>query len=228
MTLDAETPYNGWKVASVPRHEAVPWIVDRHYAHRMPPISTLGGLVDPTGWLRGVCAFGPPARMFNDGYGLFEGDEPVPTFELNRLVIDDDCDPPLSWFVAKSLELLPRPAAVISYADPNAGHHGYIYQALSWDYLGTTADRAKFLRVDGTELHERTVVSQFGSSRRETLPKGVSVAEQAGKYRYLKLLGSKSQRRWLRRRLRYDVLPYPKGDNDRYEPAAVGSQGSLL
>ena len=91
----------GWSVKPISVREAKSWIVDRHYAHRMPPTMILAGLFDEDGWIRGVCSFGPPPRMWNDGYGLFDGKYQCDVYELNRLVIDDDIEQPLTWFVAR-------------------------------------------------------------------------------------------------------------------------------
>lgn len=215
------------QVERIPHHLAKPWILDRHYAHRLPPISEAAGLFINR-QLEGVCTFGPPPRMFNDGANLFR-DVVVSTYELNRLVTMDGLPRnALSRFVTHACRLLDPPAAIISYADPNAGHHGYIYQATNWFYLGETAGRAKYVNTaTGKDFHARSIVSMLGSESHATLPEWIDIDEQLGKHRYLKLVGTRQQRAELRDALIYPLAPYPKGDNQPYEPGYVASQGVL-
>jgi hypothetical protein len=214
-------------VEPIPPNLARPWLLERHYAKRIPLLSFIYGLwIDHE--LQGVCTFGPPPRQFNDGYGLFAKQLVMPTYELNRLVVGDDMPPnTLSRFVAGALAQLPRPMAVVSYADPNHGHHGFIYQATNWLYLGPTAPTPKFMDPDGKSIHRRTVVELFGTSALDAIPDWVQLGEQVGKHRYLKLLGSKTDRRRMMTHLAYEILPYPKGDNDRYLAAPVANQLAL-
>lgn len=55
---------------------------------------------------------------------------------------------------------------VFSYADPKAGHHGGIYQALGAIYCGRSADSHGWAAPNGELLHPRTAVSVFGSQAR--------------------------------------------------------------
>jgi hypothetical protein len=45
--------------------------------------------------------------------------------------------------------------------------------------------------------------------------------EASGKFRYLQFLGSKHERKEMRKRLAYPIFPYPKGDNSRYDASQV-------
>jgi len=52
---------------------------------------------------------------------------------------------------------------VVSYADPAHGHHGGIYQAGNWVYLGRTHAEAAHRVRAGTSWHGRSASSKYGS-----------------------------------------------------------------
>ena len=82
------------------------------------------------------------------------------TIELNRLVANDGHPRNMmSFFVAKTWGWLPKPSALISYADPEMGHLGFIYQAVNWLYTGMTTPRRRFM-LDGKEIHESSLRSR--------------------------------------------------------------------
>ena len=196
------------------------WLTKKHYAHRIPPITESFGLYDRRRKLRGVCTFGPPARMLNDGYGCFGGKIQVQTSELNRLVVDVSLPKnALSYFVASCLKSLERPHCIVSYADSNSGHHGYIYQATNWHYTGMTAVAQIYKDTrTGKVVHARTIVSEYGSREADSLPEWIQRSkETSGKYRYFMFLGDKNQRKEMAACLEYPILPYPKGNNQRYD-----------
>jgi hypothetical protein len=45
----------------------------------------------------------------------------------------------------------------------------------------------------------------------------VYMVERPQKHRYFYLLGSKKQKKNMKKNLKYDILPYPKGQNNRYD-----------
>lgn len=211
------TPYT---VRAIPAEQTHDWLLHKHYAHRIPPITHSFGLYNSDLLLIGVCTYGTPARMLNNGYGVFGGKLPTLTLELNRLVIADGLPKnTLSFFVAQTFGLLPAPACLVSYADSNAGHHGYIYQATNWLFCGVTAKEVIYFNTRTNEvMHPRTIVSTYGSRAVADLPEWITVDKEAGgKYRYVMFVGTKAQRKAMRAALAYEVLPYPKGDNSRYD-----------
>jgi hypothetical protein len=99
---------------------------------------------------------------------------------------------------------------LVSYADPNHGHHGGIYQALGWLYDGQTG--ADFAAIDchGRRWHSRQVSRtgvkrQYGVLRR--VPKFAECTRVAlrGKHRYLYPLDAAMRAQILPR-----AQPYPK------------------
>jgi hypothetical protein len=194
------------------------WLLEKHYAKRMTPINKAFGLVI-NGHIVGVCTFAIPASRFEFS---------KQPYELNRLVINenigDDVIKPkniLSKFVSMCLNNFGEDAIIVSYADENYGHHGYIYQATNWIYTGrSSAEKRMF--VNGQELHRRTLYDKYGTSSIEGLrDKGLEITfeKQVGKHRYFQFTGTKKQRNMFKSELlkKYKPLPYPKGDNRRYD-----------
>ena len=208
------------KVESIDKFNCKDWLVNKHYAKRVPPIIYSFGLyIDNV--LNGVCTFGMPARCFNNGYACFGNDFKINTIELNRLVVNDGLPKnTLSFFVSKCLNMLPKPCCVISYADPNNGHQGYIYQATNWIYTGINSDYiVKFYDENMKEIHARSVVSKYGTAdRKEVLEKfNITSKKETSKHRYFKFLGSRKDIKNMYKNLKYEIKVYPKGDNKRYD-----------
>ncbi len=142
------------------------------------------------------------------------------TYELNRLVINEGLEKNvLSFFVSECLKIVPKPCCVVSYADGNNGHHGYIYQATNWIYTGITASEKVYIDTRKNKIvHPRTIVEMFGSRELSVLPDWIEVSkEESGKYRYFQFLGDKRNKKLMNNHLKYEVLPYTKGENERYD-----------
>jgi hypothetical protein len=98
---------------------------------------------------------------------------------------------------------------VISFADPNYGHVGGIYQAGNWIYSGQTPRGREFWH-HGKRLHSRQVAAkgwniQQGNVRRTPRPADCHIVRTAGKYRYLMPLDDE-----MRARVRGFAKPFPK------------------
>ncbi len=118
-----------------------------HYLHRTPKMSFGYGLINnETGQVMGVATFGsPPSRHLQVGVCPTNPDLVI---ELNRVWLDDSLPAnTASWFLSKVLKKLP-PRIVVSYADTAAGHMGYMYRALNFNYAGWTDMNRKSPRVD--------------------------------------------------------------------------------
>jgi len=192
------------------------WLKYKHYAKRIPPIIWAFGLYDDN-ILKGVCTFGMPARAMNNGDCVFT-EYRVKTLELNRLVVEDELPKnTLSFFVARCLKMLSTPCCVVSYADDSNGHNGYIYQATNWVYTGKNQVHDRQIYLGDNEVHPRTAVQKSGSVNAFCQQYGAILGEYTHKHRYFQFLGSKSEKRKMRKQLIYDVQPYPKGENKRYD-----------
>ena len=200
---------NNFRVVSLPKHEAEKWLLQKHYAKRKAPISYLFGITDGD-YILGVCSFGcPPNMNYNDGKCLFN-DLSVKTLELNRLVVNSNQPKnTLSFFVSQCLKQLPKPCAVVSYADPNVNHFGDIYQATNWLYLGTSSPKHRYHFEDGSTFDIRRGIHTKG--------KIVKKEKLKSTLRYLYLVGTKSERKKMRLHLKHLPQKYPKGEVNHYE-----------
>ena len=187
------------------------------------------GLYDEYRKLQGVCTFGMPTRMFNNGDAVFGGKLNIQTLELNRLVVNDALGKNvLSFFISKCLLMLPKPLCVVSYADSNAGHHGYIYQATNWIFTGKTEPRSKFVDINGKDVHERTIWSRYGDESKALASGEIIKSIQEGKYRYFQFLGDKKIVKRMKELLAYPIQKYPKGQNSRYDASFKPTTMSTL
>jgi hypothetical protein len=221
---------NGWKVIAIARDQYERWLIDVHYAHVIPCVMYSFGLFDERGILRGVCTFGNGPMQFEDGSLVFGGAMNVRTLELNRLVVDEGLEKNrLSFFVSRSLRSLPTPVCVVSYSDANLGHHGYIYQATNFVYTGMTSRRYTYHDATGKRYHSRTTWDMYGPT--VNIPIDVERSQQEyGKHRYVTFVGNPKEKREMRRLLSWPVMPYPKGDNERYliEQATTARQMVMI
>jgi hypothetical protein len=211
-----------YTVKPIKKEESYVWLLDKHYAHRIPPMAYVYGLYDNTSTLLGCCVFGYPCRKLQEYWGNI--------LELVRLVVEEGCEKnTLSFFVAESLKMLPRPLTVVSYADDNVGHKGYIYQATNWIYTGLSSSEKKIF-IEGKLIHRRSLNSVYGTSSVSELCKKykIETEEQTGKHRYFMFLGTKKQKKELKDKLPYEVIKYPKGDNNRYDCGGKVAVQSLL
>jgi len=193
--------------------ETKPWILNRHYAKRMPSISFAFGLFDE-GHLVGVCTYGSPASP-SLCVGVCGEEYRDKVVELNRLVIDTDKPNSASILISRSLQLLPKPSIVVSYADTAQGHIGYVYQANNFYYTGATAERTD---MGGEE----------GKHSRHAKDPSIRVF-RSSKHRYITFTGSKSQKRLLKNKLNYSIESYPKGASQKYDASGyVETQGVLF
>ena len=78
-------------------------------------------------------------------------------------------------------------------------------------------------------IHPRTIVSTYGSREAESLPEHIEISkEESGKYRYFQFLGDKRKVAEMKKNLKYEILPYPKGENDRYDASYNTNVQGLL
>jgi hypothetical protein len=201
------------KVLPINKFELEPWLLEKHYAKRMCPVSYAFGLY-ANEQLVGVVTYGMPASP-NLCMGVCGIDYKDKVLELNRLCLNDGVKNGASFLVSKSLQMLPKPTIVVSYADTAMGHVGYIYQASNFLFTGTTKERTDMAGEDGK--HSR---HSFGNSEIRV--------NRSAKHRYVYFVGSKAQKTNLLKQLNYEVLPYPKGDSQRYDSGTSVKTQQLL
>jgi hypothetical protein len=184
-----------YQVIPVSYEDTKPFILNIHYAKRMPSISYAYGLLDKEE-LVGVVTYGMPASPWLCK-GLCGEDNKKLVIELNRLVLKYNRKNEASFLVSASLKMLPKPRVVVSYADTAQGHTGYIYQACNFLFTGTTKPRTDMAAVGGK--HPR----HHAGDRTNRIAR-------SSKHRYVYFLGNKTEVSTLKKALRYTIQPYPK------------------
>lgn len=201
------------RVAEVTREECEPFIIGIHYAKRWPSISYAYGLFDEDE-LIGVVTYGtPPSSSLRVGLAGAEYKEKV--LELNRLCLKYNRKNEASRLVGASLRMLPE-SIVVSYADTEQGHKGYVYQACNFLYCGLSAKRTDW-KVKGKEhLHGQTISDEFrgvpnrAKAMRDKYGDDFYLAPRPRKHRYVYIVGSKTFKRNVTKALKYKVENYPK------------------
>ena len=218
-------------------HEAAKYAVMHwHYSRCMPKSTLIKYGVWEDGQFIGCVIFGMGATITyakSMGVGQFE------VCELVRVALREH-KAPVTEIVAKSIKILrannPDMRVILSFADPNHGHHGGIYIAGNWIYLGVTKGAHMFV-INGEEVHPRTVsgfVRQFGGLRpgetrvtflQRTMDPQASVIVPIPKHRYAYPLD-----RGMRRNLERKALPHPEpcgrgvnGDTPGFRSGGAGS-----
>ena len=166
----------------------------------------------------GVCSYGTTLAI--DIRKRFE----YHVYELNRLVVNEGLPKnTLSYFVGATIQMMPKPCVLLSYADTTKGHHGYIYQATNWIYTGLSAI-VKEYKVRGEEdMHSQTLFDKSkGKENRvaylkELYGDRLYMDYRDRKHRYFYFVGNKKDKKKMMNELPYEIQPYPKGENKRYD-----------
>ena len=217
------------KVLPINSFEAEPWLLEKHYAKRMPSISYAFGLYEDD-VLVGVCTYGTPSSThLRNGIAGEENSEYV--LELSRLCIESKNKNAASILVGRSLQMLPKPSIVVSYADTEQNHVGYVYQACNFIYTGLSIKK-KDWAVKGMEhLHGQTIADiSRGQEKRldfmkEKFGDDFYMKERARKHRYIFVTGKNKK---LKAAIRYPSEPYPKGESKRYDAGTSVKTQQLL
>lgn len=190
-------------------HDAVKFAVENwHYSHAMPA----GKLVKVGAWEDGKfigCVLFGRGSTGNIGkpYNL----EQTEICELVRIALTTH-KVPVSKIMALALKMLRQQSSgvrlVVSYADKKQGHHGGIYQATNWVYVGDTLVDCS-IRIHGSVIHRRSVYAKYGNQRLEWIRKNVDpladrVFDEA-KHKYLMPLDDE-----MREQIAPLTKPYPK------------------
>lgn len=170
-----------------------------HYSKSMPcgKILKIGAWENDT--FIGVVLF---ARGANNNIGKPYNLDQTQCIELVRIALNKHRTP-VSKIMAIAFNLLkkqsPNIQLVVSYADPEQGHHGGIYQATNWIYKGLT-DATRMFFHNNKWTHERTL-SHIPVEARRLLP----TKKTKGKHKYLYPLNTK-----MRDTISKLAKPYPK------------------
>jgi hypothetical protein len=204
----------GLLVKPVSYAETKPFLLDIHYAKRMPSISVAFGLY-VSDVLEGIITYGtPPSSTLRAGICGPEMSKFV--LELNRLCLKSNTKMHGSFLIGQSLKLLEGNKIVVSFADTEQGHVGTVYQATNFIYCGLSAKRTDW-KVKGKEhLHGQTIADEFRGVKnrsvamREKYGDNFYLSPRPRKHRYIYFIGSRTFKKTCLESLRYNIEQYPK------------------
>ena len=160
--------------------------------------------------LYGVIGYNVPTR---ETCASVFGDEDIEhVWHMGRLAMADASPPNSeSRLIGGSLRAIERTRpeiwAILTYAAQSAGHVGYVYQATNALYTGTGGGNQYLLDENGNRRGTKQGVRVTIAEARR---RGWVFVKEPPKYRYLYILGSKTERKQRRAMLKLPVLPYPK------------------
>jgi hypothetical protein len=188
-----------YEVKKISYQDTKPFILDIHYAKRMPSISYAYGLF-LNDQLVGIISYGSPASP-HLCKGIAGEKNKKLVIELNRLVLKNNKKNEASMLIGASFKLLPKPKIIVSYADTAQDHLGVVYQATNFLFTGTSKPRTDMAGKDGK--HSR---HHLGDRTKRVY--------RSAKHRYVYLLGNKRQKRQLKQELRYGIMDYPRKNQE--------------
>ena len=214
-------------VLPIKNEEVSPWLLEKHYAKRIPQIMFAYGLYE-NNQLIGVVTYGIPASP-SLCMGICGKEYSDKVLELNRVCLMDNTKNQASFLVANSIKQLPKPTIVVSYADMGQGHVGYVYQATNFLYTGLSANRVDWT-VKGLEhKHSKTISDGMTlESIKEKYGDDFYYTERSRKHRYIYFHGDKRQKKEMNKLLKYKTEPYPKGNSKKYDSGGTVQTQTLL
>jgi hypothetical protein len=192
------------------------FVLKKHYSHRKP-IFWAGFALIENGQIQGVAVYGQPSPPIQKHAFT---DRDFRLYELVRVVVQSKTKNATSFLVGNSLKMLePKPCAVVSYADSEFGHCGYIYQATNWIYTGATVSHDHVYIIDGVRTHPMTLRDRGITNPKEwAKANGIMTVKPMPKHRYFYLIGNKREKKAMMGKLTYPVVSqYPKCLPNRYD-----------
>jgi len=207
-----------WATAKAARYACENW----HYSRCLP--ASLQKRVAIGAWengsFAGVVVFGHGANpSIGKPYGLTIHE----CVELTRVALRRGHASPVSRIVRLALQFLkksqPGIRLVVSYADQGQGHHGGIYQAGNWLYVGS-AKGVPSLLYNGKVWHAKALRTSYPSLKHSD--PAVQKVETGAKHKYLMPLDAE-----MRAQIAPLAKPYPKrAKQATTDVQSAGRQGS--
>jgi hypothetical protein len=202
-----------YTIKSISYEETKPFILNIHYAKRMPSISYSFGLFY-LNELVGIVSYGsPPSQSLCRGIAGDNFSKIV--VELNRLVLRNNKKNEASFLVGNSIKLLPSPTIIVSYADTSQNHTGYIYQATNFLYTGLSDKRTEW-RMKNSNKHSKTICEQHTLEQRKQNTDLFYVTDRPRKHRYIYIHANKKTKKNIIINLKYKTEAYPKTKSELY------------
>ena len=152
----------------------------------------------------------PSTRQFNELY-------PRQAVQLNRgACVHWTPKNSASYLISRTIKDLKKEGVkiIIAYCTQEAGEIGTIYQALGWDYVGNTTPSYTYY-LDGYWVSSRTLADKVKWAKNKSIEwvdkfRNLPKKKVLEKYRYVKLIGTKSDNEKIREVFGFYPLEYPK------------------
>ena len=180
------------------------WVEEKHYLHSLGFFWNAYALIEDD-QITGIVVYGPPSAPTKK-FAFIDCNFRI--YQLTRLVIQSETKNAASFLIANSMKQLPsQPCAVVSYADDSMGHCGIVYQATNWLYTGRLKDHVYSYLYEGEVYHSRTITRMGYSGPAEWAKKvGATRIPKRYKYRYFNFVGSKNQKKRMKKKLKYEII----------------------
>lgn len=186
-------------------HDAAKYAVEHwHYSRTMPASKCVKVGVWEDGQFIGAVVF---AWGSNPHMAGTVGLKMTECAELVRMALSAH-KTPVSRILSIAVRLLKTQSSglrcMVSYADPYHGHHGGIYQAGGWVYVGKTSPEVRYIS-NGKMLMRRAFTGSNYGRGKMTLPSDAVKISVPGKHKYLMPLDDV-----MRARIEPLRKPYPR------------------
>ena len=197
-------------IKEIDYHTAIEIIVEKHYLHRKAPCSFSFGLFEnTTNELKGVIIYGTPSSA-PLRKGICGNDEKDNVIELTRLWVDDSVPRNGESFLIGNTIKRVNKEIIVSFAEIDQGHIGYVYQATNWIYTGLSAKRSNWV-IEGVDKHCQTIADKYTSKElTEIYGDKFKRVPRPRKHRYVYFNCSKKRKKELLSKLKYKIESYPK------------------
>jgi hypothetical protein len=209
-----------WSVQAITKKQAEAFVTAKHYSKRASIFWAAFALVIDN-LIEGVVVYGQPSPPIQK-YAFTNREFKL--YELARLVVQTDAKNAASFLVGRSLAMLPKPNAVVSYADTEWGHSGIIYQATNWLYTGSTKSHDHAYLVDGKRIHPMTLRDKgITNPKQWAKENNIKTAPPMEKHRYFYINGTnKYENKRMLKQLAYPVQSaYPKSNKTTYDAGPI-------
>lgn len=205
----------GWATHEAAKYACETW----HYSKVLPAGKIVKVGVWEDGAFIGVVLFSRGATPnIGNPYNL----QQTEVCELTRIALNSH-KTPVSRIMMIALKFLKQKSSslrlVVSYADPDQGHHGGVYQATNWIYSGRSKAQCELI-INGKAVHKRSAFSKYGTSSPKMIMKKANVSAQYGslkwKHTYLMPLDEA---------MRAQILPLSKPYPKRAGSIVVNASG---
>lgn len=207
---------DNYHIRPVDFYTAMYYVERFHYLHRKCQASYSYGLFEVVegklGEMVGVITYGKPASpsLCDAVCGKEESGQ---VMELTRLWTSDNTPKNTeSFLIANTLPMV-QEDIIVTYADSEQDHYGFVYQATNFLYTGRGAGGTSW-QIEGSNKHTRHLLDEYDSvaDAKKELGDKLKKVKNSEKYRYVFFNCNKRRKRELKKKLKYPILPYPKPD----------------